>query len=1004
MQCVYSFAAVFIALAALAPTAAGAQPTIANYQFVGEVRFSRTQSYVTYSADLVNPGPALGAVTAQLTSLAPSIQIVPGQNVLHFSPVPAASQIASSNTFTILVDRTVTFSFLNLQWSLLNPVANAGPAQTSSVGSTVTLNGSASTNPSGIGTLTYGWSFASVPPGSVATITNPNSVMASFKIDVAGNYVVSLTVGNGSASDSATTLITTEESLPVANAGPNQTINVGAQVLLNGSGSSDVNGHALTYSWSFISTPIGSTAFLINPTSVTPGFIPDKAGTYIVQLIVNDGVVNSNPSTVNITTSNTPPVADAGSNQTVNVGSVVQLDGSGSTDVNGNPLTYKWRLITLPAGSHATLSDQSAVMPTFTVDVPGTYVAQLIVNDGITDSAPATVTITTNAVLPPKANAGPNQVVLPDTKVTLSGEGVDPQKLPLTFQWSLITLPTGSAAVLSSTSIADPTFISDLLGTYVAQLIVSNAFVSSAPSTVTITTSNNVLPVANAGTPQTVNVGQTVNLDGSQSSDPNHLPLTFAWVFLSQPAGSTATLSVPSAVNPNFVADLPGVYVLQLIVNNGTNSSLPATVTITAQAMPASVSVASGSPQQATVGNAFGAVLKALVTDSVNHPLTGITVTFTAPGSGPSGRFAGGVNIATTDAQGIASSAVFTANTKAGSYVVVASATGATTSANFALTNLPGPPTSVDVTSGSGQSAQINTAFASPLAAWVTDAFNNSVPNVTVTFTAPAQTGASATFAGGVNSATTNASGVATSQALTANSHVGAYNITASVAGATSANFALTNTTALPAKIAVTGGSGQNAQINTAFGSPLVATVTDSGGNPVPNVTVTFTAPAQTGTSATFAGGVTTATTNAAGMATSAALTANSHAGAYNITASVSGAASTNFSLTNTVGPAATVAVTAGSGQTAQINTAFGSPLVATVTDAGGNPVPNVTVTFTAPAQTGASATFAGGVNTATTNASGVATSQALTANSHAGAYNITASATGATSTSFSLN
>jgi hypothetical protein len=203
--------------------------------------------------------------------------------------------------------------------------------------------------------------------------------------------------------------------------------------------------------------------------------------------------------------------------------------------------------------------------------------------------------------------------------------------------------------------------------------------------------------------------------------------------------------------------------------------------------------------------------------------------------------------------------------------------------------------------------------------------------------------------------------------------------------------------------ITATGGTPQSAVINTAFAAQLQATVRDAANNPLSGVVVTFTAPTS-GASGTFAGGVNTATTNASGVATSATFTANGTAGGpYNVVASATGATSASFSLTNTVGPAAKVAVTSGSGQSTAINTAFGAPLVATVTDAGNNPVSGVVVTFTAPGS-GASGTFAGGVNTATTNASGVATSATFTANATAGGpYNVVASATGATSANFSL-
>jgi hypothetical protein len=151
---------------------------------------------------------------------------------------------------------------------------------------------------------------------------------------------------------------------------------------------------------------------------------------------------------------------------------------------------------------------------------------------------------------------------------------------------------------------------------------------------------------------------------------------------------------------------------------------------------------------------------------------------------------------------------------------------------------------------------------------------------------------------------------------------------------------------------------------------------------------------------------VNTATTNASGVATSATFTANGKAGAYTVTATVSGVtAPANFSLTNTAGPAASITATSGTPQSATVNTAFTNPLGATVVDSGGNPVSGVTVTFTAPAQTGASGTFAGGVDTATTSASGVATSATFTANGTGGGpYTVAATVPGvSTAADFSL-
>ncbi len=140
---------------------------------------------------------------------------------------------------------------------------------------------------------------------------------------------------------------------PTANAGPDQTVATGATVALDGTQSTDIDGNALTYRWSFVSVPDGSHAVLTNPTAVNPNFVVDTAGEYTVQLIANDGRADSVPATVAISTDNSRPVANAGADQLVASGAPVHLDGTHSTDIDGDPLTYQWNLTSIPAGSQA---------------------------------------------------------------------------------------------------------------------------------------------------------------------------------------------------------------------------------------------------------------------------------------------------------------------------------------------------------------------------------------------------------------------------------------------------------------------------------------------------------------------------------------------------------------------------------------------------------------------------------------------------------------------------
>ena len=90
--------------------------------------------------------------------------------------------------------------------------------------------------------------------------------------------------------------------------------------------------------------------------------------------------------------------------------------------------------------------------------------------------------------------------------------------------------------------------------------------------------------VANPGPNQVVPVGSTVFLNGSASADPTGTggPLTYRWMFISRPPGSSAVLYYQDTPTAMFVANAPGTYVLRLTVSNR-NGSSTSTVTIVAQ-------------------------------------------------------------------------------------------------------------------------------------------------------------------------------------------------------------------------------------------------------------------------------------------------------------------------------------------------------------------------------------------------------------------------------------
>lgn len=181
---------------------------------------------------------------------------------------------------------------------------------------------------------------------------------------------------------------------PVAEAGPNQSIqHIGSTVQLNGTQSYDNDGDPINYQWSFYTLPSGSSAILSGAKTATPTFVADVHGTYIVRLGVGDKWSRGGSDTVTISFENVKPLANAGNSLSSDIFQTVYLNGSGSTDVNGDALTYQWTLASAPQGSAAAIANPTAMSTTLIPDKEGIYVVQLVVNDGFEASEPSSIQI-----------------------------------------------------------------------------------------------------------------------------------------------------------------------------------------------------------------------------------------------------------------------------------------------------------------------------------------------------------------------------------------------------------------------------------------------------------------------------------------------------------------------------------------------------------------------------------------------------------------------------------
>lgn len=185
----------------------------------------------------------------------------------------------------------------------------------------------------------------------------------------------------------------------------------------------------------------------------------------------------------------------------------------------------------------------------------------------------------------PTADAGPDQAIHGPAEVTLDGTGSfddDTDTADLLYNWQLVTKPEGSNATLAGADTATPSFFADVLGDYIALLVVTDGSGLTSPPDTVLISSDNLAPTAAAGEDQLVVANETVFLDGSGSTDPESDPLSYAWKIIAAPNGSDASIIDADSVTPSFISDQTGQYQIELVVSDPIGPGAPDTVTITA--------------------------------------------------------------------------------------------------------------------------------------------------------------------------------------------------------------------------------------------------------------------------------------------------------------------------------------------------------------------------------------------------------------------------------------
>ena len=274
---------------------------------------------------------------------------------------------------------------------------------------------------------------------------------------------------------------------------------------------------------------------------------------------------------------NKPPVALAGSDQSVKRNATVTLDGSGSTDPDGDALAYRWMQT---SGTPVTLSSSTSGKATFAApNQSGSLSFSLVASDGKIDSSADSVSVTVQNTAPTAVSASAMSAGS-GSMATLDGTAsFDPDGDPLTFTWTQLS---GPQVTINTAAPGVSVFhVPSIAVVLVFALTVSDGEATSVTINITvnvfIVTDSNEAPLVNAGSDFDAPRRSVVTLSGS-AFDPNFDPLTYSWVQL---AGPAVTLANADTLFPTFTApETPAQFRFALRASDGTLTSAPAEVAV----------------------------------------------------------------------------------------------------------------------------------------------------------------------------------------------------------------------------------------------------------------------------------------------------------------------------------------------------------------------------------------------------------------------------------------
>jgi len=381
--------------------------------------------------------------------------------------------------------------------------------------------------------LTYTWSF-----GDGGTASGLYASIAPHIYNSSGNYTVTLTVDDGETTTTVTKAITVYNQTPIAVITAADSVNKNESAIYDASLTSDPNGDALTYTWDF-GGGVTATGVTVNHTFTT-------SGNHMVLMTVSDGEISTNMSKL-ITVVNQTPIPVVTGPDIVNKNTLLTLDGSQSTDPNGDSLTYIWDF------EDGTTKTGVSITHSFTIR--GFHNVKLTVSDGessnwvyktieVLNKAP-------NVILLSPESVDKNSNITFDASQTTDFDGDS-----LNYFWEF---GDGNTAIGATATHAYATS-----GTFTAKLTVSDGESSTIVNKdVTVI---NQGPTAIISVPDTAFKKKAVSFDANLSTDPNGDTLTYDWDF------GDGTLTATGDTTVHVYAS-SGAYTITLTVSDGESSS-----------------------------------------------------------------------------------------------------------------------------------------------------------------------------------------------------------------------------------------------------------------------------------------------------------------------------------------------------------------------------------------------------------------------------------------------